>query len=431
MFIQPKVVKPGAPVPTFFERLFCGWEFSVRIALGFSIVLIGVGRIESAFSAALSVSAWSVSRTTFFFWLIGRLVFAWRGGRAWNMKRSEALPFGLFLAAILLSLVPRFHDLSDFRYLCFALAHALMVLDMFRDRPGRRFLVLALGLTPAFLLLRGLYENPLVFEFTLNYRLGHPLDHPNTAGHLLAMSLPLAAALLLIECGRRRLVVAVAAVAQLAALLLTYSRGAWLGFGAALAFLFAALGTRKEFFLLLLFLVIPLLSVEPLRQRMLGVFDAGSDQAISDRMVRMRDTLRVGVANPVLGVGYGRGRLKAAIRAHPASETSVNEPIWHGHNLYLELFAGTGLIGLGAYLLLLVKAFASGWRALGQAASNDRILTLGLMASGVAMLLCGLSDVTFHHHETRLFGFTLMALLLLAQSEGQSLAARSREFPTG
>lgn len=428
MPILRTVATPGDNARTLLERLFCRWELCLRVSLGLSVVLIGVGRIETSF-LNISLSAWSISRTTFFFWLIGRLFFYWCARRPWNLSWSECRPLLLFLGAILVSLVPRFSDLGDFRYLCFAVAHGLMVQDLFRGYKEQRFLILALGLVPALVLLRGLYGNPLLFDFALNHRLQYPLDHPNTAGHLLAMSLPIAAAILLTERGRLRVAAGLGGIAQLMALLLTYSRGAWFGFAGAMVFLLAALGARREILILLLLAAVLLLTIGPLRQRVFGIFDLGKEQAITDRIVRMRDTLRVGAANPVLGVGYGRGRLKAAIRANPASETSVNEPIWHGHNLYLELFAGAGIIGLGAYLWLVARALSLTWRAASRAANDEKILTLGLAASAVAMFLCGLGDVTFHHHETRMFGFTLLALMLLAHVARRSSALKSGEFP--
>lgn len=428
MPILRKVATPGDNARTLLERLFYAWERCLWISLGLSVVLIGVGRIETPF-LNISLSAWSTSRTTFFFWFIGRLFFYGSARRPWNLSWPECRPLLLFLGAILVSLVPRFSDLSDFRYLCFAVAHGLMVLDLGRGYKEQRLLILALGLVPALVLLRGLYGNPLLFDFALNHRLQYPLDHANTAGHLLAMSLPLAAVILITERGRLRAVAGLGGIAQLMALLLTYSRGAWLGFAGALAFLLAAIGGRREFYILLLLAAVLLLTIGPLRQRVFGIFDLGKDQAIADRMVRMRDTLRVGAANPVLGVGYGRGRLKAAIRANPASETSVNEPIWHGHNLYLELFAGAGIIGLGAYLWLVAKALGATWHAVRRATSEHRNWALGLAASAVAMLLCGLGDVTFHHHETRLFGFTLLALMLLGNVKSPSSASKSGEFP--
>jgi len=410
---------------TSLARLVWAWEACIRTALAVSVVLIGVGRIDFL-SPLPGLSAWSVSRTTFFFWLIGRLYFFWRTRTHWNLTWSECRPLLLFLAAAVFSLVPSFQDLGDFRYLFFALGHGVMVLDVLRKETEQRFVIVGLGLLPALVLLRGLFANPAILDFSLTQRLGYPLDHANTAGHLLAMSLPLSVALLLSSLARWRLLAAGAAVAQLIALLLTYSRGAWLGVAGAMAFLLVALGTRKEFLLILVSVVVLLSAVEPVRERMLGIVAMGNDQATTDRISRMSDALRVGMANPVLGVGYGRGRLKAAIRANPASETSVNEPIWHSHNHYLELFAGTGIIGLGAYLWLLVKAFANTSRKVNQTLNDDRILTLGLAASAVAMLLCGLGDVTFHHHETRLFCFTLLALMLLAHNPERSTGQNTK-----
>ena len=42
------------------------WQNGIAIALSVSLILIGIGRIETETGAG-SISAWSVSRTTFFF----------------------------------------------------------------------------------------------------------------------------------------------------------------------------------------------------------------------------------------------------------------------------------------------------------------------------------------------------------------------------
>ena len=405
----------GRLVPTM-DRLVQWWERGLRLSLCVSIVLIGTGRIEF-WSATLS--AWSASRTTFFFWLVWKLLVWIRDQKLSNPigPLRARLPLLVFFGAVSASLLPDLRDLSDYRYLFFAVMHCLMVLDVFRDDQSRRFLVLALGVTPGLLLVRGVIADPLVLGFNLTQRLDYPLDHPNTLGHLLAMSIPLCVVVTICARGWLRLLAAVSCCAQAAALLLTYSRGAWLGSAVALLFLVFVLGARREIIVLVGITALLVIFVEPLRARFSSVFNARADAAVTERMQVMRDTLRIGLAHPVLGVGYGRGKLKAAIRASAGSETKASELLLHAHNLYLQLFAGTGIAGLGAFVWLLGRALSLTLRAARRVNGDDRILTLGLAASALAFIVCALSDVAFHHHETRLFCFTLLALMLLANSK--------------
>ena len=47
-----------------------------------------------------------------------------------------------------------------------------------------------MGVAPLVLVARGFFHDPGVFSFDVPSRFGFPLDHPNTAGYLLSMSLP-------------------------------------------------------------------------------------------------------------------------------------------------------------------------------------------------------------------------------------------------
>ena len=76
------------------------------------------------------------------------------------------------------------------------------------------------------------------------------------------------------------------------------------------------------------------------------------DPSIGDRLRLVQQAFQVGRENPVLGVGYGRGRLKEALRGN-LPEGADQNPVAHTHNVYLELFAETGLLGLGIFLWLL------------------------------------------------------------------------------
>ena len=59
------------------------WGRGVFFFLNFSILLLGVGHFELPFGNA-AFSAWSISRTTFFFWLIWKVLL-------WLRYRREGL----------------------------------------------------------------------------------------------------------------------------------------------------------------------------------------------------------------------------------------------------------------------------------------------------------------------------------------------------
>jgi hypothetical protein len=149
------------------------------------------------------MSAWSVSRTTFFFWLLWKLLLLYhRGWAEFELNRLKVLaPLYLFFIAVTLSLLPDFHAAGDYRYFFFGCAHAVMLVDVISSAPQRRWLLLTLGVSPLILVLRGLANDPSILNFEISRRFAFPLDHANTAGYLFAMSIPLCVAVAMAKSG--------------------------------------------------------------------------------------------------------------------------------------------------------------------------------------------------------------------------------------
>lgn len=394
------------------------WDRGLVVALCLSVFLLGVGRLEASASGA-SLSAWSVSRTTFFFWLIGKLLHLCHGGRI-ELKRNVSIslvPLYLFFMAVTLSLLPDFHQAGDYRYFFFGCAHAVMIVDVFSAVPQRRWLIPLLGVLPIVLVVRGFLYHPAIIEFSLNNRFGYPLDHANTAGYLLAMSLPLCVVVALTATAWWRGFSLASCASQVLALVLTFSRGAWLGWGASIIYLAAAL---RKLNILVIFVLVPAacgLVIPELKDRLASVIRPADDTAMQERLQRLTSSLRLGMDHPVLGVGYGRGRLKEFLPSYLKGTVLEGAPVLHTHNLYVELFAETGAIGLLTFLWLLGQTLWRLWRRTLAREGAARVLGWGLSASWVAAMVAGLGDVPFYHHETRIYFFTVFALAHMYYSD--------------
>jgi len=361
------------------------------------------------------MSAWSVSRTTLGFWVILKLVFLFRHG--WpGISRAALLPWvplASFFAIVTLSLLPDFRSAGDYRYLVFAFAHAVMVVDVFADTGRQRWLLLIMAVSPLVFVVRGFIDAPEVFSFALTYRFDYPLDHANTAGYLLAMSIPLCLYVVQVERGWRRWLTALSCLGQILALLLTYSRGAWLGWSAAMFFFGVATRQWKCLMVTLVVAATCVAALPSLRQRVVSVARPYSDLAIGERLQVLKGAIRLGMDHPILGVGYGRGRLKQELRRSYQDEFSKDIPIWHAHNVYAELLAETGLLGLGAFIWLIVSTLQRLLRSALARSSYERLVGFTIAAAWTAAAVAGLGDVPFYHHEPRVFFFTLFALAYL------------------
>ena len=397
------------------QTLLIWWERALVSALFLSIVFLGIGR-TTFFVRGASISAWSISRTTFFFWLIWKfLVWFQHGPQNFELKR-DSFPVALvtFFVVVTASLLPDFHEAVDYRYLFFAVMHCVMVLDLFAEGGRPKLLLLFLGLLPGVLVIRGILYNPSVLNFSLVNRFGYPMAHPNAAGLLLAMSIPLALAIIASQKGWLHGVTLASLAAQFAGLILTYSRGAWL------ACLVSLLGIslmedrlRKGVFALGLLGLVVFVAVAPLRNRLMTLVNPTADAAIEERLRFMGGAVTVGLENPLLGFGYGRDRLREGVKKEVADSGQLGF-IPHSHNMYTELLAETGVLGLAAFMWMICANLSRLIRrARGGSSPQIRILYFCLSASLIAFLVGVLGDAPFYNHDTRIFFFTLLALTYL------------------
>jgi putative inorganic carbon (hco3(-)) transporter len=276
-----------------------------------------------------------------------------------------------------------------------------------------------LALPPGILVLRGVLYDWSVLDLDEMVRFGYPLDHPNTAGFLFATSIPLAIGIIATERGWLALVAAVSLSLQSLGLALTYSRGAW--FGSASSILFYGFVAKKYKQVLLVIILGSSASfvVPSIQERLLSVANPQQDAAINDRIRFQTDSFALGLEHPLWGIGYGRGRLKEALREVYEGTENENDPIWHAHNVYIDVFAGTGLLGLGSFLWLLWGCLYQLWRKIFQEQDPTvRMMSISILASVTAFIITGFGDVPFYHHETRIFFFTLVALTHLWVQNG-------------
>lgn len=222
---------------------------------------------------------------------------------------------------------------------------------------------------------------------------------------------------------------AVATVTTGLALLMSWSRGAWLGFAAgAGALLFFWPRRRRTGALLLLaalFLLLVIWQVglvpAPVAARLSsftadlrledvrGVDINDANYSVLERLAHWQAALSMARANLWLGVGFGN--------YEPAygQFALINwpYPLGHAHNYYLNLLAETGLLGLAAYLFLWATIFWQTLRVAGRLAWPARGLALGLLAGWTALAVHHLLDKLYVNNLYLHLGAMLGILQLL------------------
>ncbi len=222
-----------------------------------------------------------------------------------------------------------------------------------------------------------------------------------------------------------------------AALLASWSRGAWMGVIAAAAVMALFLPRRWLHGLLLIGLLATLALLLWASGRLPGAvverLTDFTDLAAAVRDVRGVDIddanyaeierlahwqAAVGMANdhPWLGVGFGNYE-----PAYPLYRLmNWPEPLGHAHNYYLNLLAETGVIGLGAYLLMWAVVMVLTARALGRTSGFARGVLIGLMGVWVHVAVHSLLDKLSVNNVFLHIGVLLGILATLSASEVSS-----------
>jgi len=260
---------------------------------------------------------------------------------------------------------------------------------------------------------------------------------PNPYGGYLALILPVALALaLMAPRPSLRLLGWGIALAIGCGILVSLSRGAWLGTLAALSLVWLLESQRNRLRAIALAycgftatLIVLILGVIPeaILSRVTDLFVYGSrlaqelragpnadNWAILERVSQWYAGWQMFAENPYLGVGIGNYPKAYETYALPGWPTGVG----HAHNYYLNLAAEGGMLTLTAFLLFMLVAWRLAVRAWRQSPDAwGRMLALGLMGSLAAFSAHSLVDSLFVHSIGILLGILFGLLSALGASK--------------
>ena len=187
-------------------------------------------------------------------------------------------------------------------------------------------------------------------------------SNPNILAVYLLLYFPLAlgAWLLPQNKGRMRFFYATTTVFCALCILLTWSRGAWLGIALEIL-LFLLFYSRKSRIAALwlpplLLLSLPIMP-QNFRGRLFSIGDLG-ESSIRYRLQTWQGTLKMLKAFPV-GIGVGESAWRAI---YPHFAVSGTKTVMHAHNIFLQVATELGTVGLIVFLLLIATALFRAFR---------------------------------------------------------------------
>ncbi|MEA3408071.1 MAG: O-antigen ligase family protein [Chloroflexota bacterium] len=351
---------------------------------------------------------------------------------------------GVYLGAMLLSVWPASNLMATLKPLAKWIEFGLLYLFVSRelDDGGRQVLVGVLLLAGTCQGALGVYQfvqqkGPAGFALLGRYMRAHgTFSQPNPFGGYVGLLLPLAYTtcfgLWRRAWSQRRApflalwgIAAMATMVLLAALVMSWSRGALLGFVGGLVLV--GLGLRRRAWALVLMAVLLFLLLAtylaPLLPAGLGrrlsdlaiylgrdltaIEITDANFSIIERLAHWQAAWRMFAARPWLGVGTGQYATAYASVALPRWQN----PLGHAHNYYLHILAEGGLLGLASYLTLLAAAIAGVWRRRAGEKVWPSALALGVLGMLGHLCVHSLFD-NLYVHEMYLLVAMLLGLVL-------------------
>ncbi|HHY34235.1 MAG TPA: hypothetical protein GX510_01145 [Firmicutes bacterium] len=202
------------------------------------------------------------------------------------------------------------------------------------------------------------YEGWLDPEFADISRITGMFPNPSFFSQTLALALPVAVALVLSGGRLRNKVILLGGIAiQGVALALTLGRAAWIGCMLSLAVIAVLYDKRLIVVGLVVLLVASSFAPEFLVKRFVSAFST-EDSSNNYRVSVWRGSLALARAYFLTGTGLGA---ESFVYTYPEYMV-IGSPAWHSHCVYLEILIETGILGLTAFLWMLVAWAVYTWR---------------------------------------------------------------------
>lgn len=227
-------------------------------------------------------------------------------------------------------------------------------------------------------------------------------------------------------------------------LVLTFSRGGWLGMVAAVFALLVLLVYWWSVYLpsfwrtwalpIVLggsaaFVIFAVVLVEPLRDRVVSIFAGRDDSSNNFRINVWSAVLEMIGDRPILGIGPGNTAFNKVYPLYQRPRFSALS----AYSIPLEIAVETGLIGLSCFLWLLLVTFYQGWvqlQRLRAIASPEGFWLIAAIASLLGMLTHGLVDTVWYRPQVNMLWWFAIAIIASYYSPFQSFQQLTTEHST-
>ncbi|MDJ0618594.1 MAG: IctB family putative bicarbonate transporter [Calothrix sp. MO_192.B10] len=234
-----------------------------------------------------------------------------------------------------------------------------------------------------------------------------------------------------------------------ACLILTFSRGGWIGLVAAILALVGLLyywwSIRMPIFwqiwspLIILGTIVGIFAlavvfVEPFRERFFSIFADRKDSSNNFRRNVWTAVFKMIDARPLIGIGPGHNAFN---KVYPLYQIPGYSAL-SAYSIFLEVIVETGFIGLASFLWLLIVSFNTAALQLRRLRSLQRVdafWLMGAIAAMVGMLAHGLVDTVWYRPSVNTLWWLMVGLVAsywtpLTQNQPQDINSHPSEAAT-
>ncbi|MFI5282734.1 MAG: O-antigen ligase family protein [Candidatus Dormibacterales bacterium] len=188
---------------------------------------------------------------------------------------------------------------------------------------------------------------------------------------------------------------------------LSFSRGGYLALAAVV--LGAVLLHRRRLLMLGIAVValVGLALIPPIRHRILIETQNVYGNTIQSRLDLWTAAIKLIEHRPLFGAGLsGFQQMAAPYYTHFHTLANFIDP----HNIVLNFWVETGLLGLIAFTWIMVVGFQASWRGWRQGSAGWRAYHLGVLLALVAVVVHGMVDVPYFKNDLSLLFWTLIGI---------------------
>ena len=213
-----------------------------------------------------------------------------------------------------------------------------------------------------------------------------------------------------------RLILSGVTILLMSCLFFTYSRGAWIAFLLSIIFLYV-LKVKKTYLFIVVILVCSIIIAmflfaifsETSKETLEYIFKAGN-QGVSIRIQLWREAIDIIKDHPFFGCGLNTYATVAP--GYKLTETTGFYP----HSSYLRMAAESGLLGLGAFIWILITLFKTSLANLRKINEGFYSALLGGLLTGLfAFLIHSFVDTNIYSLQLGILMWFTMALIVVVQ----------------